>query len=136
MDLPVNLPLVAVLSNVYTVEEMLSQKSVNIQERDETHQKTALHRSLQSGRTESLELLLQHGANVNAIDGYGETPTHYAADSVILEVVKLLVGAGADLNIRNDNGELPTEMLRFRPGDILYTKMNCGKRLAASLMSL
>jgi len=61
---------------------------------------------------------------------------HYAADSVDLEVFKLLVGAGADLNIRNDNGELPTEMLRFRPGDILYTRMNGEKRLAASLMSL
>ena len=70
------------------------------------------------------------------MDGYGETPMHYAADSVNLEVVKLLVGAGADLNTHNDNGELPTEMLRFRPGDILYTRMNCGKRLAASLMSL
>lgn len=118
IDLPVNLPLVAVLSNATTVHDMLSQKGVDIEEKDETHQKTALHHSSQSGRTGIVETLLQHGANVNAIDGYGETPMHYAVDSGNLEVVKLLVGAGADLSIRNDNGELPTEMLRFRPGDI------------------
>jgi len=66
MDLLVDLLLVAALSNTYTVEEILSQKSEHRGER--RHLKPALHHSSQIGRTRILELLLQHGANVNAID--------------------------------------------------------------------
>jgi len=90
---------------------------VSLEERDDTHRTTALHHSSQSGRTGIAEVLFQHGANVNAVDGYGETPIHCAVDNGDLEVVNLLVGAAADLNIRNDNGKLSTEMLTLGPGD-------------------
>ena len=118
MNLPVTLPLIAVLSNTTMLKKALSRKNVDIEERDPTHQKTALHHSAQSGRTGIVEILLEHGADVRARDFYGETPLHYAVDSGNVEVVKLLVNAGSDLSLRNDNGELPTEMLRMRPGDI------------------
>ena len=118
MDISTTIPLIAVLSNVSTLQDALSKPGANIEDRDPTHEKTALHHASQSGRTGIVELLLSQGADVRARDFYGETPLHYAVDSGNFEVVKLLVEAGSDLEARNDNGELPTEMLRMRAGDI------------------
>ena len=118
MNIDATTPLIAVLSNVPTLQVALSKPGANIEDRDPTHEKTALHHAAQSGRTGIIELLLSKGADVRARDFYGETPLHYAVDSGNLEAVKLLVEAGSDLDARNDNGELPTEMLRVRAGDI------------------
>lgn len=118
MHLAVTLPLIAVLSNAHMLQEALSHPGVNIEERDPTHQKTALHHASQSGRTGIVRDLLAAGASPTSTDYYGETPLHYAVSSGNLEVVKLLVQNGADLSIRNDNGQLPTEMFDVRPGDI------------------
>ncbi len=118
MDISATIPLIAVLSNVSTLQAAVSKPGADIEDRDPTHQKTALHHAAQSGRTGIVELLLSKGADVRARDFYGETPLHYAVDSGNLEVVRLLVEAGSDLDARNDNGELPTEMLRIRAGDV------------------
>ena len=118
LGIPATIPLIAVLSNVSTLQTALATPGANIETRDPTHEKTALHHASQSGRTGIVELLLSKGADVRARDFYGETPLHYAIDSGNLEVVKLLVEAGSDLDARNDNGEVPTEMLRIRAGDI------------------
>lgn len=118
MNIFATIPLIAVLSNVSTLQTALSQPGADIEDRDPTHEKTALHHASQSGRTGIVELLLSKGADVRARDSYGETPLHYAVDSGNLEVVKLLVEAGSDLDARNELGELPTEMLRIRAGDI------------------
>ena len=117
MNITTTIPLIAVLSNVPTLQAALSKPGANIEDRDPTHEKTALHHASQSGRTGIVELLLSKGADVRARDLYGETPLHYAVDGGNLEVVKLLVEAGSDLEARNDNGELPTELLRMRAGD-------------------
>ena len=118
MQISATIPLIAVLSNVATLQSALSKPGANIEDRDPTHEKTALHHASQSGRTGIVEQLLSKGADVRARDFYGETPLHYAVDSGNLEVVKLLVEAGSDLDARNDNGKLPTEMLMIRAGDI------------------
>ena len=118
MNKATTIPLIAVLSNVPMLRAALSKPGANIEDRDPTHEKTALHHASQSGRTGIVELLLSKGADVRARDWYGETPLHYAVDGGNFEVVKLLVEAGSDLDARNDNGELPTEMLRMRAGDI------------------
>ena len=118
MDISTTIPLIAVLSNVSTLRAALSEPGADIEDRDPTHQKTALHHAAQSGRTGIVELLLSKGADVRARDFYGETPLHYAVDSGNLEVVRLLGEAGSDLDACNDNGELPTEMLRIRAGDV------------------
>ena len=120
MNIATTIPLIAVLSNVLTLQAALSKPGANIEDRDPNHKKTALHHASESGRTGIVELLLLKSADVRARDTYGETPLHYAVNSGNLEVVKLLVEAGSDLEARNDGGELPTEMLRVTAGDIPY----------------
>jgi ankyrin repeat protein len=51
----------------------------------------------------TIRLLLDHGADVNAFDPFGRSPLMYAAvsDLLSLDVVKLLIDRGADMNAKN-----------------------------------
>jgi len=40
---------------------------------------TALHWAAQNGHKDTVALLLENGADVNAIDNYGQTPFHISA---------------------------------------------------------
>jgi ankyrin repeat protein len=55
------------------------------------------------GDVNSVRLLLDHGADVNAVDPLGRTPLMYAASSDLLPLdeVKLLVERGADVNAKD-----------------------------------
>ncbi|KAK4236585.1 ankyrin repeat-containing domain protein [Achaetomium macrosporum] len=60
------------------------------------HPVSALH--LAHGSAACSRVLLQCGADVDARDGYGRTPLHWAAESSNADVVRLLVDAGADVS--------------------------------------
>lgn len=66
--------------------------------------KTALHVALSQGTqdTDIVELLLDHGANVNAQDANGNTPLFYAARNA--ELAKLLLARGAHVNTGDIRG--------------------------------
>jgi ankyrin repeat protein len=53
-------------------------------------------------------LLLEHGAAVNAVDGYNETPLYEAAFSNHLATARLLIAHGADLQVRSKRVDTPT----------------------------
>ena len=53
------------------------------------------------GHREVVELLLSHGADVDARGAGGETPLHCAIENIQPEVVTLLLKHGADVNAAN-----------------------------------
>ena len=56
--------------------------------------------------THIVELLITHGADVNARDEYGDTPLHDAAYyGAPVDFVELLIAHGADVNARNESGD-------------------------------
>lgn len=55
--------------------------------------------------TEIIELLLAHGANINAQDHDGVTPLMLAAYRRSRIIVAYLLSHGADANLRNDDGD-------------------------------
>eukprot|EP00998_Keelungia_sp_KM082_P009531 NODE_570_length_1801_cov_100.212664_g561_i0.p1 GENE.NODE_570_length_1801_cov_100.212664_g561_i0~~NODE_570_length_1801_cov_100.212664_g561_i0.p1 ORF type:complete len:525 (+),score=48.72 NODE_570_length_1801_cov_100.212664_g561_i0:67-1641(+) len=59
---------------------------------------TALHVSVLHRRTDSVELLLQNGAQLDEVDCQGYTPLAYACELGHLDMVELLIDSGADLN--------------------------------------
>jgi ankyrin repeat protein len=71
---------------------------------------------------ESLQILLNHGADVNERDSFARTPLMYAAGSDLLptEVVRLLIEHGADVNAKDghkhsvDEGFSVLDIARFR----------------------
>jgi len=54
------------------------------------------------GNIAVVELLLSHGANVNAKDRYGCTPLYDALFEGCLDVMELLIEHGAEVNAKND----------------------------------
>jgi hypothetical protein len=78
---------------------------------------TPLHSALErsgSDKYEVLELLLKHGAPVNAHGNNDWTPAHKAVGRNDLRALKILASHGADFTIRTriDNYETPLEMAR------------------------
>ena len=60
-------------------------------------------------RLDCLHILLEAGANVNALDEDEKTPLHYAAECSHANVVAALIKAGADVN------RVDTDNRRTRP---------------------
>ena len=82
---------------------------------------TALHMAAVTGKTATVRLLLDAGADPNrtlncgvstdmfsgGVKVWGETPLHYAAAYGDEEVIRLLLDAGADPRVENAHGERP-----------------------------
>ena len=57
--------------------------------------------------SETIELLIASGADVNAFDVSSNTPLHFAANSNNIVLIELLVKHGADLKFTNTMGQTP-----------------------------
>ncbi|WP_349681733.1 ankyrin repeat domain-containing protein [Sphingobacterium sp. UBA7249] len=61
-------------------------------------------------RSGKITVLLELGANINAVDKYGDTPLHFAAGSSFnVTSVKKLIEYGANTNVLNGNRQTPLE---------------------------
>ena len=74
-----------------------------INERDDYHY-TALILAAIRGHSTSIEVLIQHGADVNIKNSNGNTALIQAADNGRLTSVDILLQHCADANIQNDSG--------------------------------
>ena len=66
---------------------------------------TSLHAAVTTGNVDIAQLLLNHGANVNALDDEGWSPLHRASRS--LDVLELLLEQQADVNILGNDEQTP-----------------------------
>ncbi|KAK3303773.1 ankyrin repeat-containing domain protein [Chaetomium strumarium] len=73
------------------------------------HPVSALH--LAHASVACTKVLLRYGAAVDARDGYGRTPLHWAAESGHTDVARLLVEAGADVSAVLKHGPQARESL-------------------------
>ena len=58
-----------------------------------------------------LELLIKFGADIDAIDNFGETPLHVSCKSYAYKHIKYLLKFNASVMIRNKSGKIPLEYL-------------------------
>ncbi|MFN7973770.1 MAG: ankyrin repeat domain-containing protein [Acidobacteriota bacterium] len=70
-----------------------------------------MHEAANEGRDEIVKLLIERGANVDALDGHQNTPLHLVAERYgekpERKRMDLLVAAGAKLDARNMFGQTP-----------------------------
>eukprot|EP00055_Hartaetosiga_balthica_P011241 m.50421 g.50421 ORF g.50421 m.50421 type:complete len:623 (+) comp7512_c0_seq2:137-2005(+) len=128
------LSLAVVRNNLVVLKKYVSEGG----NADETHPGgwTALHTAAANGRVECAKYLLQHGADINAMDSYhperdsrflrhrqsdfcdrlnpfmefvGMTPLHYAAVVNSVEMVQLLISNNADPTIEDECGSKPVD---------------------------
>jgi hypothetical protein len=81
-------------------------------------EETLLMKVAYSGDTDVAELLLEHGANINAQDGYGNTPLSYAVRAENLTMVRFLVEKGANIDLGGDQGKETPLMLAAMQGNV------------------
>ena len=65
---------------------------------------TPLHSGCAGGHSEVVKLLLEYGANPNAIDAKGATPLHLATMGGHAHIVKQLIDFGCDTSIIDNEG--------------------------------
>ena len=65
---------------------------------------TALHKAAHVGNLEIAKMLLERGADANAIADYSIRPLMYAVGRGDIEMVQLLLRYGADPSARNSGG--------------------------------
>ncbi len=71
---------------------------------------TPLHKAVDDGHKEIVELLITEGADVNAKEDGGGTPLHHAVLFVgDKELAELLTAKGADVNAKDNDGDTPLD---------------------------
>ena len=73
---------------------------------------TPLHYACIKGSKNAVDLLLDLGANINAIDVDGNNCVHYAVISNNPSLLKKLLVRGAEKTIRNNSGKLPIDLAK------------------------
>jgi len=59
------------------------------------------------------ELLIEKGANIDAVDRKGKTPLAHAAYSGYKELSELLISKGADVNAIDNKGRTPLDWANY-----------------------
>jgi ankyrin repeat protein len=65
-----------------------------------------LHRAAEHGRVEIMTMLLDAGADINAVDENHRTACHIAILNNQFDALKLLVERGANLGVVDSNGRI------------------------------
>ena len=87
-------------------------KCKNINEKDATGE-TPLHRAIRSGNIKNAKLLLEWGADVDALSYNRETPLMYACRYMRnVDLVKLLLSYNANIELTNSEGEKALDICR------------------------
>lgn len=95
------------------IAEKLIQAGADVNQAANNAFKVApIHSACATSNFPMVELLLRHGANVNAKQQAGVTPLHSAAHNGQTHLAKLLIRNGADVQAKTDEGKTPLDMAR------------------------
>jgi ankyrin repeat protein len=95
----------AVINGQTEIIKLLLFKGSNANIKDHKWGHTPLHNAVtfcQICKPEIIYMLLEHGADIDAVDKKGMTPIQYVSNQP--ETVKLLISKGANVNIQNASG--------------------------------
>lgn len=99
---------------IYEIMEKFAKKTSQINFPDSLGQ-TPLHIWASTpGDIKTAEILIKHGANINAREPHGDTPLHYAMTAFLgsNEAISYLLKNGAKKDAKNNNGKTPSDYAR------------------------
>jgi ankyrin repeat protein len=76
-------------------------------DREDEGGKIPLIYAMENGHIDVVQILIDGGANVNAVLENGWTPLLYSVENGYIDVAKLLIGGGADVNLCSKTGWTP-----------------------------
>ncbi|KAM9842768.1 ankyrin repeat domain-containing protein 66 [Aulostomus maculatus] len=98
----------AAAGDFHQVEAILRLNKCNPNQKDvDWSYKTPLHWAAAKGQTETVRLLMEHGARPCLRTEHGWTPAHFAAESGRLAVLKLLHSLHAPMDKEDCSGDKP-----------------------------
>ena len=104
--------------NRLEIAKLLITYGYNVRRKKKVSGITALHLAAEFGDVDIAELLIEHGAKINAKSCQGVTPLHFAARWGHISTMKLLVLRGADIcvpiNVLDNTG---LELMRYHGGN-------------------
>jgi ankyrin repeat protein len=68
-----------------------------------------LHCAVAGGQLQSIAVLVDMGADLNRLDGYGDTPLHIAIRHEQYQALEWLLEQGCDLTVLNRDGKTPLQ---------------------------
>jgi ankyrin repeat protein len=83
------------------VRFLIVEHSQDVNARGFNRDEAPLHVALRRGHADVAQLLLEHGADAKALDGFGTTPLILASQGGHAEVARVLLGRGADTEARD-----------------------------------
>ena len=89
------------------VAKLLLTNGSKVNSKNKKRTDTPLHFAVRNGDIEIVKMLLDRGADVDAINLYNVTPLHIAVESKKVEIVELLLNHGACVNARDCNSSTP-----------------------------
>jgi len=106
-NIQIGLSELTVMDELIEMAEVLLNHSANLEIVDNEYMRTPLMDACSYGNAKLVKLFLSRGANVNAVDKYGDTPFLLALTNHMygLEVIELLAVSGADLNYAHKHGQ-------------------------------
>lgn len=107
----------------YELAQVLLAMSAQVEDRGQKNDCTPLMEAASAGHVEIIELLIRHGADVNAQSSTGNTPLMYACAGGHVEAVKVLLAHGANVEDHNENGHTPL-MESASAGHVEVAKVN------------
>ena len=116
----------AIITNPFNIPKILLEYGADVDAIIDSpwfEGRTSLQIASYVGRLKNVEFLLEHNANINAVDSIKCTPLHLATLANKTKVVNLLLSSGGnDLNIRNEEGNTALESA-IAKNHIKVTKM-------------
>ena len=95
---------------------------------------TPLHEAVNSGHSEVLELLLEHGGNPNCSANSGYTPLHLAVSSGHVNCIRVLLANNADISITNESGKTPIQIAELNSKhDIMKILRSAGESVSCCI---
>ncbi|MBM4092954.1 MAG: hypothetical protein FJ276_26625, partial [Planctomycetes bacterium] len=100
----------AVIFGSVDVTMVLIDNGAKVEAGDLHRLQTPLHFCAdRQGHPDIADVLLSHGANIDVLDGNGNTPLYMAAAKGNLPMTEFFLARGANVNSRNHRGETPLD---------------------------
>lgn len=115
----------AIGGNNILLNWLVKEKKMSINE--PSHYGAPIIRAARAGKIETVQLLLDFGANIEEEDFEGETPLLAAIVSKKLEMVRFLLEKGASLNVKDQSGASPIVVAtKYESLDIIKHLLSIG----------
>ena len=94
---------------IQSLQTQIETSDANIFEVTDENGNTYLHLACVGGNIAVVQLLVDHGASIIAVNSNGETPVHTAAEHQSVEIIELFLDRGGNkmVELRDNHGSTP-----------------------------